>query len=47
MGEYQICEPPGADPEEDDEQSLFDEDNVRAIHTLYYLDDFTEVFKKG
>jgi len=47
MGEDQICESPGTDPEEDDEHGLFDEDNVCAIHTLYYLDDFMEVFKKG
>jgi hypothetical protein len=46
MDEYQIRQSPGTDPEEDGEQSLFDEDNVRTIHTLSYLDDFSEVFKK-
>lgn len=46
MGEYQIRQPPGTDPEEDDEQGLFNEDNVRTIHTLSYLDDFSEVFNK-
>jgi hypothetical protein len=46
MGEYQIRQTPGTDPEEDDEQSLFDKDNIRAIHTLSYLDDFMEVFNK-
>jgi hypothetical protein len=46
MSEDKIGETPGTDPEEDEEEGLFDEHDVCVIHTLSYIDDFREVFNK-